>query len=275
MAIDPTTNELLALIASEVVDNNSELITPAKMRTVLNSIVNSLNDYADTDNLTQGVVNLFLAAAERSKLQGIEASADVTPPGATALEAVTLTETGQRVWSPAFIAAAMDAYVPALYPVVTQAEAEAGTLNAVRWWTPLRVNQAIAALGGGGGGGGKFYENTYNNVGNINTTRWIGFREAVDTTSLADYSRITAIAGTGHELIVRCSSACTVTFNIHKNTSGSAAFTSGSLTFTANEVKVIDISSLTTANGDWLAISIAIGGSSPGGVYVNLSITPS
>ncbi len=36
--------------------------------------------------------------------------------------------------------------------VVTQAEAEAGTITAVRRWTPERVKQAIDALGGSGGG---------------------------------------------------------------------------------------------------------------------------
>ena len=35
----------------------------------------------------------------------------------------------------------------------TQAEAETGTLAAIRRWSPLRIAQAIAALGGGGGGG--------------------------------------------------------------------------------------------------------------------------
>jgi len=42
----------------------------------------------------------------------------------------------------------------ALLVDVTQVEAEAGTETAWRSWSPLRVSQAIAALGGGGGGGG-------------------------------------------------------------------------------------------------------------------------
>jgi hypothetical protein len=39
---------------------------------------------------------------------------------------------------------------PAIYPIATQAEAEAGLVNN-RLMTPLRTAQAITALGGGGG----------------------------------------------------------------------------------------------------------------------------
>ena len=43
---------------------------------------------------------------------------------------------------------------PINHPVVTQAEAEAGTSLVYRIWTPQRVAQAIAALASGGSGGG-------------------------------------------------------------------------------------------------------------------------
>ena len=43
---------------------------------------------------------------------------------------------------------------PINHPIVTQAEAEAGTVLGYRTWSPQRVSQAIAALAAGGGGGG-------------------------------------------------------------------------------------------------------------------------
>ena len=43
---------------------------------------------------------------------------------------------------------------PINHPIVTQAEAEAGTVVGYRTWSPQRVSQAIAALAAGGGSGG-------------------------------------------------------------------------------------------------------------------------
>ena len=43
---------------------------------------------------------------------------------------------------------------PINHPIVTQAEAEAGTVNGYRTWSPQRVSQAIAALASATGGGG-------------------------------------------------------------------------------------------------------------------------
>ena len=110
MPISPTSPELLALILSELPDNDGQLITPAKLSGVLNNVISSLSDYANSDNLTQGAINLFLTSAERTKLTGVSASAE---PNAAA---------------------------------VTQAEAEAGTSTALKTYSPIRVAQAIASL---------------------------------------------------------------------------------------------------------------------------------
>jgi hypothetical protein len=85
----------------------------------------------DSDDLVEGATNLLLTTAERAKLTDIEANAT-----ADQTDAEIETAYNNQV------------------AVVTQPEAEAGTLTTVKRWTPERVKQAIAALGGGGGGGG-------------------------------------------------------------------------------------------------------------------------
>ena len=80
-----------------------------------------------SDDLIEGATQLLMTVTERSKLSGIEnnATADQT-----------------------------DAEIETAYnnqvAVVTQGEAEAGTLTTVKRWTPERVKQAIAALASGG-----------------------------------------------------------------------------------------------------------------------------
>ena len=85
----------------------------------------------DPDDLNDAATtNKFTSAGDISKLAGIEvgATADQTDPE---------------------IETAYNNQVP----IVSQADAEAGTSTTVNRWTPQRVGQAIAALGGGGGGG--------------------------------------------------------------------------------------------------------------------------
>jgi len=81
-----------------------------------------------TDDLAQGVSNLYFTAAEQSKLSGME-------PGATADQSDSEIETAYNNQ----------------VSVATQIEAEEGTLNQVRRFTPERVKQAIEALASSGG----------------------------------------------------------------------------------------------------------------------------
>lgn len=85
---------------------------------------------APDDNITldaTSVLHGLMPKADKSKLDGIES-------GATADQTNAEIETAYN----------------AQVAVVTQVEAEAGTLTTVRRWTPERVKQAIDALGGGG-----------------------------------------------------------------------------------------------------------------------------
>ena len=116
-------------------------ILAADLRTALN-----IEDGA-TDDLTGAEISALLFAevstnnfndAYKSKVDGIEA-------GATADQ------------SDPEIAAGYNNQVA----VVTQGEAEAGTLTAVKRWTPERVKQAIVALGGAGGLSARYTDNTY------------------------------------------------------------------------------------------------------------------
>ena len=84
----------------------------------------------DPDDLNDAATtNKFTTAGDISKLAGIEA-------GATADQTDPEIETAYNNQ----------------VPIVSQADAEAGTSTTVNRWTPQRVGQAIAALGGGGGG---------------------------------------------------------------------------------------------------------------------------
>ncbi len=91
-----------------------------------------------------------LMEEDRSESEAIKAEA-----GATADQTASEIEAGYN----------------AQVPVASQAEAEAGTSTDIRRWSPLRVAQAIAALGGGGGGGGTYEEFTIC-VDGAPETRW-------------------------------------------------------------------------------------------------------
>ena len=87
--------------------------------------------------------------------------------------------------------------IPTLPPVMTQAEAEEGTVSATRLTTPERQAQAIAALatstgGGGGGGSGGFVVYNRPSATAINTAGagvWTGWTD-VGTTSAMSSTRI-------------------------------------------------------------------------------------
>lgn len=68
------------LIDTNLADNDSNAITPALHREVETAINDSTFnfDVDDSDNITEGAANLFMTSAERSKLAGVEAGADVT-----------------------------------------------------------------------------------------------------------------------------------------------------------------------------------------------------
>jgi hypothetical protein len=83
--------------------------------------------FTSLPEVVAGGVSGLMAGADKSKLNGIEANA-------------TADQT----------AAEIEAAYNAQVPVMTQAEAEAGTSTLVRRVTAQRVAQAIAALGGGG-----------------------------------------------------------------------------------------------------------------------------
>jgi len=55
-------------------------------------------------------------------------------------------------------------------PLVSQADAEAGTGTVITSWTPERVAQAIAALAAGGGGGGATRQTAANSTGDTTLT---------------------------------------------------------------------------------------------------------
>ena len=102
-----------------------------------------------------------LTATDKSKLDGIASGATANSPDATLLNRSN--HTGTQPFSTisdgaasvdARISSAVGVSVRAQAPAVSQAEAEAGVLTAVRDWTPQRVAQAIAALAPSGGGGG-------------------------------------------------------------------------------------------------------------------------
>jgi len=85
--------------------------TEAQFADLIDSLLHSSGD--TTDELAEGVINLYMQVAERAKLAGIAAGAEVNPE------------------------------------LVSQAEAEAGVSTVERIWSSLRIAQAIAALGGG------------------------------------------------------------------------------------------------------------------------------
>jgi hypothetical protein len=87
--------------------------TEAQFADLIDSLLHLTED--TTDDLTEGASNKFFSAADETKLDGIEAGAQVNPT------------------------------------LVSQAEAEAGVATTARLWSALRVAQAIAALAGGGG----------------------------------------------------------------------------------------------------------------------------
>lgn len=75
------------------------------------------------------------------------------------------------------VAAAVNNTVEPLRTVASQAEAEAGTLAAVRAWTPERIKQAILALapvGGGGGGASVVQEGDVTVVSAATTLDFLG-----------------------------------------------------------------------------------------------------
>lgn len=77
------------------------------------------------------LVDGMMSASDKSKLDGIDVGATDDQTSAEILTALQI-----------------------LVPSATQAEMEAGILGDLRFMSPLRIAQAIAALAGGGGGGG-------------------------------------------------------------------------------------------------------------------------
>lgn len=91
-----------------------DIPTESQFADLIDSLLHLTED--TTDNLAEGETNKFLSAANKTKLDSIEAGAQVNPT------------------------------------LISQAEAEAGTATTVRLWSALRVAQAIAALSGTGAG---------------------------------------------------------------------------------------------------------------------------
>lgn len=118
MAFNPTKEATIASILTLLPDNTSRQITPADVRDALEKALIYAENAEDADNIAEGSTNKFMTVAERSKLAGIAAGAQVNPA------------------------------------LISQGEAEAGTATTVRGWSALRVAQAIAALAPSGGGGG-------------------------------------------------------------------------------------------------------------------------
>lgn len=81
-------------------------------------------------------------ADDETKLDGIEAGAQVNPPAATQGEMELGTETAGRTVSPLRVRQAAAKLVP---PIVTEAEAATGTETETRLWSPLRVREAAVA----------------------------------------------------------------------------------------------------------------------------------
>lgn len=107
----------------------------------------------DSDDLVEGAVNLLLTSAERTKLGTVETGATADQTGAeikTAYEG----EADTNAFTDALLGKlnGIEAAAQVNRVLASQAEAEAGVEN-TKGMTPLRVAQAIAALGGGGAGG--------------------------------------------------------------------------------------------------------------------------
>ena len=129
------------------------------------AVVAASGDYT-ADEVTETASNKIMTAAERTKLSGVEANATADQTGAeikTAYEAEAdtnaFTDAEQNKLSGVEMFATADqsnTEIANLYQQVvafaSQAEMEAGTETTERRMSPLRVAQAIAALGGGGGG---------------------------------------------------------------------------------------------------------------------------
>jgi len=64
---------------------------------------------------------------------------------------------------------------PSTFPLASQAEAEAGTQSSPRRFSPLRIAQAVAALGAGGGGLSDPFETTFTNVSAVDFALPAGF----------------------------------------------------------------------------------------------------
>lgn len=84
-----------------------DIPTESQFAELIDSFLNLTDD--DTDNITEGAANLFLLAAERSKLGGIAAGAQVNPDGVTTGDAEAGIGTVHKLWTPADIAAAIAA----------------------------------------------------------------------------------------------------------------------------------------------------------------------
>jgi len=116
-------------------------IGAAALRTALN-----IEDGATGDLTGSEIKTLLFAEADTNNLTDILL---------TKLAGIETSATADQ--SDAEIAAGYNNQVA----IVSQAEAEAGTLTDVRRWTPERVKQAIAALGGAGGLSAMYIDNTY------------------------------------------------------------------------------------------------------------------
>jgi hypothetical protein len=141
----------IALNADNVdMDDWEELQTPTDAVQTVNGQSGTV--VLDTDDLSEGSVNKYVSAAQKTKLDGIEAAATADQTG-TEIKTAYENESNTNAYTDAektkLSGVATGAEVNP--DVVPQAEAEAGTATTERIWTAQRVKQAIDSLGSSGG----------------------------------------------------------------------------------------------------------------------------
>jgi len=138
------------------------------------------------------------------------------------------------------------------------------------------IGDALIEGGGGGGGGGVQVIYAPGNVsGTSRLFMPLGFADATNPTLDTNMQGFVGVTGTGQNLVVRVQNAGDVTVSVFINGSavGDTVFTNTS-TYTANETKTFDVSSVNFTAGDFIGIALQ-GVSAPGVSYVAIGIVPS
>lgn len=127
----------LVVVADVSDSNRAKYITWANVRTWIEAFTSYFNVSSDTaDNITEGASNLFMTTSERSKVAGIEASADVTDAtNVDAAGAVMNTDTSTAAMN--FVIDEDDMVSDSATKVPTQQSVKAYVDNTVVGFSPL------------------------------------------------------------------------------------------------------------------------------------------